>query len=199
MSAEWVRLGAGKNLASGASLAEPETLDDWALLTATKEGFAGLDILFERHRDYVFRLAWGFVGQQELAEDVTQEVFLRLARARDRAHPRAQFRTWLYQVTLNTSRELRRKKKEINLEESSDLDHHSTPTAPPDERLLDLERALDQLSERQREALILRYFEGLSTRETADVMGCRQGTLKSHLHRAVELLRSFMGSKASLE
>lgn len=162
--------------------------DDWQLLTSAEAGFAGLDVLFERHKDYVFRVAWGLVGHQELAEDVTQEVFLRLEKARRRARPRARFRTWLYQVTLNTARELRRRQREIDLDGAPE----PAPAEPPDERLLDLERALDQLSERQREALVLRYFEGLSTRETAAVMKCRQGTLKSHLHRAVGLLKRWM-------
>ena len=168
-------------------------LDDWSLLAIAEDGFAGLDTLFDRHKDYVFRLAWGFVGDPGLAEDVTQEVFLRLAAARRRTRPRAKFRTWLYQVTLNTARELRRKQRETLLDEPSALDERAAPPER-DDRLFDLERALDQLSERQREALVLRYIEGLSTRETAEVMGCRSGTLKSHLHRAVHFLRGVLGT-----
>ena len=191
----WIPLASQATKPKETSRPDYSVLDDWSLLAIAEDGFAGLDTLFDRHKDYVFRLAWGFVGEQGLAEDVTQEVFLRLAAARQRTRPRAKFRTWLYQVTLNTARELRRKQRETLLDEPAVLDERAAPPER-DDRLFDLERALDQLSDRQREALVLRYIEGLSTRETAEVMGCRSGTLKSHLHRAVHFLRSFLGTSA---
>ncbi len=165
--------------------------EDWQLLSDTTS-LSGLDELFERHKDYVFRLAWGFLGETQQAEDVTQEVFLRLAKGRKRFRRRGKLRTLLYQITLNTCREVRRSRARAgrianDLCEVADL---STP--PVDPRLTDLTRALRVLSERQREVVVLRFFEGLNTRETARVMGCREGSVKSHLHRALGALRLAM-------
>ncbi len=172
-------------------MSNPSPADDWQLLEDSGDGPREIGLLFERHKDYVFRLACGFVGDRELAEDVTQDVFLRLADGRARGRPRARFRTWLYKVTLNTARELRRRQgREAGLLAEDEAEQRSMP--PPQNALLaDLERALGGLSERQREVVVLRFYEGLSTRETAQVMRCREGTVKSHLHRAFEFLRTY--------
>ena len=174
---------------------DPASSDDWQLLTGSDRGLCGLDALFERHKDYVLRLAWGFLGDREPAEDVTQEVFLRLARGRKRFRRRGKLRTLLYQITLNTCREARRSRARAGRLAHSleDVSHRSAP--PPDPRLADLSRALDVLSERQREAVVLRFFEGLDTRETARVMGCREGSVKSHLHRAIAALRRALAAE----
>ncbi|MEM7050443.1 MAG: RNA polymerase sigma factor [Acidobacteriota bacterium] len=167
--------------------------DDWDLLVSGGEPFAGLEVLFERHKDFVFRLACGVLGDRDLADDATQEVFLRMARGRRRWRPRAQFRTWLYKLTVNTCRELERRRRRQRRE---------TPVAaiaavPSPLTDLVLDQAFRELPLRQREAVILRFLEGLSTRETARVMGCREGTVKSHLHRALETLRR--GLQAPIE
>ncbi|MCG8459281.1 MAG: RNA polymerase sigma factor, partial [Holophagales bacterium] len=163
-------------------------VDDWALLEAAA-GMAGLETLFERHRDYVYRLSVGFLGRLELAEDATQEVFLRLARTRRPFfRRRARFTTWLYRITLNVCRELRRRRRRETPLDSPEV---SDPVAlPGDPTLSDLHAALLHLPERQREAVVLRYLEGLSTRETAAVLGCGEGSVKTHLHRALAALRS---------
>ena len=173
------------------------TDDDWQLLSGTAHTFSGLDTLFERHKDFVFRLAWGFLGDREQSEDVTQEVFLRLAKGRKRFRRRGKLRTLLYQITLNTCREFRRSRTRAG-RLKHDLGGVPHPTAPPlDPCLTDLDRALSVLSERQREAVVLRFYEGLDTRETATVMGCREGSVKSHLHRAMGALRRTLESGAS--
>lgn len=164
--------------------------DDWQLLS--QDDLSGLDTLFERHKDYVFRLALGFLGDRGRAEDVTQEVFLRLTKGRKRFRRRGQLRTLLYQITLNTCREVRRSRARAG-RLANDLGDATDSTAPPaDPRLTDLDRALGGLSERQREAVVLRFYEGLDTRETARVMGCREGSVKSHLHRAIGALRKIL-------
>ncbi len=173
-------------------------MDDWQLLRDARDAFSGLDTLFDRHKDYVFRLAWGFLGSGDLAEDVTQEVFLRIAQGRQRWRARAKFRTLLYQVTLNTCREIRRRRaKESRL--SPELDPVEGPVVEvPDSRLVDLADSLSTLSDRQREAVVLRFFEGCSTKEAAKIMGCREGTVKSHLHRALEALRLCLEPDAAI-
>lgn len=155
---------------------------DWQLLEHD------LPLLFERHKDYVFRLACGFCGDHHLAEDVTQEVFLRIAKGRSRWQRKAQFRTWLYRIVLNTSRELKRRHGWVGTEDPT---ANVTPCRLVHQVNLtrELNRALAILPERQREVVVLRFYEGLTTEETANVMNCRPGTVKSHLHRAVVTLQ----------
>ena len=160
--------------------------DDWQLLR--EPDGQGLPVLFERHKDYVFRLAYGFCADYHLAEDVTQEVFLRIAKARSRRRPQAQFRTWLYRVVLNTSRELKRRHGRVANNDPPDPSHYRSPQQQV-ALSRDLNRALTALPDRQREVVVLRFYEGLSTEETAAVLNCRPGTVKSHLHRAVATLQ----------
>lgn len=168
----------------------PEYEDDWERLRGGDR--IGLRIIFDRHKDYVFRLALGFLGQFHLAEDVTQEVFLRIARGRSRWRRQARFRTWLYQVTLNTARELRRKHPASD--GACTADDAASPDSPQGQinLTIDLQQALAALPERQRAVILLRYYEGLSTAETAAILRCRAGTVKSHLHRATQTLQHLL-------
>lgn len=161
---------------------------DWQLLREAKGDSTALRELFVRHNNYVYRLAWGFVGERYGAEDVVQEVFLCLPRLRVGWWVRAKFTTWLYKVTLNVSRELLRRERRPRKTYPMDT---SNGGSDPERGVVlsELSRALDQLPGRQREVVVLRMLEGLSTRETARVIGCREGTVKVHLHRALNTLK----------
>jgi RNA polymerase sigma-70 factor (ECF subfamily) len=166
---------------------------DWVLLRAARRQPAAMGELFRRHRDYVFRLAWGFTGDRNLAEDAVQEVFIRLMSPRLAWRPRAAFTTWLYRVVQNVSRELRR----AGIRELIDAgrpvtDRPGGDPAEDERRLAELAGLLARLPERQREVVVLRVLEGLSTKETAQAMGCREGTVKAHLHKASLALRAIL-------
>lgn len=160
--------------------------DDWHILATAQAGEGGFDTLFTRHKNYVYRLAWGFTGDHALADDVTQEVLVRLVKSK-RWQSRAQFRTWLYKIVLNTTRELRRRHRRESNELPSDYDERTAPEPVGHDR--EVARALERLPDRQREVVVLRFYEELSTKETARIMGCREGTVKTHLHRALVALR----------
>lgn len=163
---------------------------DWHLLASARNERRSLEILFERHRDFVFRVAWGLVGEHTAAEDVTQEVFLRLLESRRRWRRRARFRTFVYGVTLNVSREQQRRGARESPAHDEAIEALTPPVEPPAVgELRDLSKALGRLSRRQREVVVLRCLEGLSTREAAQAMKCREGTVKIHLHRGLAALR----------
>lgn len=180
-----------------AGAAQPRRRDDasdWDLLARARSQASAFGVLFERHRDYVFRLAWGFCGEHA-ADDVTQEVFTRVLARRRPFLRRARFTTLLYQITLNVAREFRRRDRREGaldeLDEKTRARFEQAQTAAPVEaELADLGKALATLSPRQREVIVLRRLEGLSTRETAAVLRCREGTVKVHLHRALRALRA---------
>ncbi|MGF1526696.1 MAG: RNA polymerase sigma factor [Candidatus Competibacterales bacterium] len=208
----WGGQGLGKT-AAGHIMGSGEGDDSWQLLATCAQDNAALTTLYQRHKDYVFRLAWGFLGSRSLAEDALQEVFLRLREGAARPRwIRAQFRTWLYKVVLNVTRELRRRHRsprEVALEEGGapgaedsspqpwvPVDPQSVPGSDPQLLFLDLMAQLQRLPQRQREVLVLRHLEGLSTAEVATVLGCRQGTVKVHLHRALMALQGQLGEES---
>lgn len=152
-----------------------------------------LQELFLRHRDFVYRLAWSLLRDQASAQDVTQDVFVRLAASRKRYFQRAAFRTWLYRVTTNTVHDYRRKQiKTIELTACVEKSARDSPELHSDlDRVLE---AMSDLPDRQRQVVILRLFEGFSVAETAKALGCSGGSVKTHLHRATTKLRILLGT-----
>ena len=170
---------------------------DWKLLPRSRRDEHAMAELFRRHRDFVFRLSFGFTGDRELANDVVQEVFLRLYKVPIGVRITAKFTTWLYRVTLNVAREARRANQRyavIELPEIVDPNADATRDA----RLQELMAALETVSERQREVVVLRMLEGFTTKETAEAIGCGAGTVKVHLHRALTTLTGTF-SEAALQ
>ncbi|MCF6177227.1 MAG: RNA polymerase sigma factor [Victivallaceae bacterium] len=175
-----------------------EQLDDWALLGRKKSSHEAFGILFRRHRDYVFRLAVGYCGNCNLADDVVQEVFVRLYNARE-LQEQAAFTTYLYRLTLNVTREVSRRnhKSAILHLELACADHDEN--GEHELRITELETALSGLPPQQREVVTLRFFERKSIKETALVLKCREGTVKSNLHWALNSLRKIFISNRENE
>ena len=177
--------------------------DDWVLLARACRDRRALQTLFERYKDYVYRLARGLLLDQSLADDVVQSVFLRLQEKAFILQPKAKFTTWLYQVTLNVSRETGRRHRRLPVAacaEAAEAAEYDEPAADdPSHAVIDfhdLQKALAQIPQRQREVFVLRYLEGFSTRETAQIVACSEGTVKTHLSRAVARIESFFSADA---
>lgn len=172
-----------------------EIEDDWALVNSASVDRQAIRLLFERHKDYVYRLACGFLSDPALAEDTVQSVFLKLQEKKFKLKAKAKFTTWLYQFSLNTAREIDRKKgrlisvSEIQMENLNSEIKNNDVTEPII-NFRDLSKSLIQLPERQREIFILRYLEGFNTRETAEIVGCKEGTVKAHLARAIKAIEN---------
>ena len=128
----------------------------------------------------------------EKARDATQETALRFLKSLPDFRGESQLRTWSLGIALNVAREMRREKK-------FEPDEHlaavrSAANSPADEtegieQQQKLRALLKDLPERQREVLLLRFFEELSTEETATAMKCATGTVKATLHQALRALR----------
>ena len=128
------------------------------------------------------------------APDVTQEAFVKAWRALGRFRPGAPFRPWLLAIVANEARNARRsagRRAALAARSTDPVDTTSSTeelvlTAAERDRLL---RALEQLAPIDRDVISCRYLADLSERETAAVLGCRPGTVKSRLSRALERLR----------
>ena len=164
-----------------------------AILRCQEGDLTGLEVLFELHRLAVLRTAYGIVGSHDLAEDVTQHVFVELFTSIKRFDGTRPFAPWLYRIVVNTSlKELRRRdRRNIQLQEAAYL---PSPDPLPDliaeesEVRRSICAAILALRPKQRAAVVLRYFHGFNEAEMAVALGCRRGTVKSRLHTALRQL-----------
>ena len=163
----------------------------------------GFEILVRQHAERVTRLAWRLLGRREDAEDLAQEAFLRLHKALPKFRGDSRVSTWLYRtVTRLAIDQMRRDRLRQRLFFSRHTDNEldpvetaSDPRANPARELharqaiQQLQMALSDLSPRQRAIFTLRHYEGLQIKEIAALLDLGEGTVKSHLHRAVTSLR----------
>ncbi len=163
---------------------------------------AALGVLFELHHHSVFRTSYGIVRRHDLAEDVTQQVFIELFSAIRRYDVRRPFPPWLHRIAVHRSLdELRRRKvRDVPIEAAAGLPSLSTSpeqAAEESELRSAIRNALGSLQPKHRAAVVLRYYQGFSEAETAVALGCRLGTVKSRLHYALRRLRENFASLSS--
>jgi RNA polymerase sigma-70 factor (ECF subfamily) len=175
--------------------------DDDALVRRAADGDASAwPILVARHATMLVRCAWRVLGDRGEAEDVAQESFVRLmAKARSWQADGAPLKTWLYRVALNLSIDRVRARRTTSIEavaEPSDEGRAATSF----ERALDRKRrvrlALADLPERQRTAIALVHYEGLSQQEAATILSLSVDALESLLARGRRRLREQLADVA---
>src|SRR4051812_27685013 len=159
-------------------------------------------VLVERHSRSLFRLAFRMTGNQQDAEDVVQESFLRAYKQLAKFDERASFGTWLYRIAANCSLDLVRSKKRRSEQLApADPDRNdpilSLPALSPSpereaqsgqvrERVAE---AMQELSATERTAFVLRHFEGMCIEDVSKVLDCAPGAAKHSVFRAVQKLR----------
>jgi RNA polymerase sigma-70 factor (ECF subfamily) len=169
---------------------------DAELVARVRQGDeAAFEQLVLRHQRYVFNLAYRVLGDSAEAEDVTQEAFVRVWRGLSSFRGQARFTTWLYRIVHNLClNRLPGLQRELLQAEPLEEVLASPDPSPADlfdarERLAFLHAQLDQLPEKYRLVLTLRYLQHLSYDEVAAVLNVPMGTVKTHIHRARRLLR----------
>jgi RNA polymerase sigma-70 factor (ECF subfamily) len=157
-----------------------------------REAFRGL---FDAYKDRVYSIALCFFhGDEATAEDVTQEVFLRLFSSIGQFQHKANFTTWLYRLVTNVCLDEQRKRKRcFPLEALGDRGEGAVglpPTEPYTQFEINdsIQSALAELSPDLRATILLKYYEELSYEEMARVLNCPQGTIASRLNRSLKLL-----------
>jgi RNA polymerase sigma-70 factor, ECF subfamily len=154
------------------------------------------ELVLGRYQDKVFRLACGLLRNESQAEDMTQDVFLKIWKALPGYHGAASLSTWIYTIARNTGfTELKRRRPTLSLDEP-DLGEvlerepqlHVTPQAEGAE--MDVDTMLAELPEKYRRVVTLFYLEQKSYEEVSALLGIPMGTVKTLLHRAKkELLK----------
>jgi RNA polymerase sigma-70 factor (sigma-E family) len=146
--------------------------------------------LYARHAPAAGRLAYLLTGDPHLADDLTQEAFVRaFGRFRDMRQPEA-FEWYLRRTIVNLTRShFRRRRTERDYLARQPRREQLATAHDPDERNA-MWATLQQLTPKQRTAIVLRYYEDLSDAQVADAMRCPVGTVKSLIHRGLERLRA---------
>jgi RNA polymerase sigma-70 factor (ECF subfamily) len=171
--------------------------DDRALLDRIRGGdTSGAAELFERYAPAILRFADRLLSDRGLAEEVTQEVFLKLISRAHQYDGRAGVSSWLFAIAANACRDRRRRDRRAPVIPLDGLPELSDRSDGIERGLLERERrdavrrALSALSEEQREALVLARYHGLPYSEIARVLGISVGAVKTRIFRAVETLKS---------
>jgi RNA polymerase sigma-70 factor (ECF subfamily) len=150
-----------------------------------------------RFRRRVFHIAYKFTGKHDEAEDLTQEIFLRLFRSLDKFNKDADFSTWLSSVARNHCIDHYRaskREREVLVHDLVAFDLAPAASGNPHRALEERDRrsflreGLDQLPDKLREAVVLRDLQGLSYQEMADRLALPEGTVKSRINRGREEL-----------
>jgi RNA polymerase sigma-70 factor (ECF subfamily) len=154
--------------------------------------------LYRAHVDGVFRLALWLLGDPHEAEEIAQDVFVQAFGALERYDPAwAALATWLRAITLNRCRNARRRRQLVQVPWEAVAQHAALSVDPaPDADLRQtIWAGLDRLSEKQRGALVLRYFEGLTFAEMAAVLECPPGTAASRVAEGLAALKKVLGAE----
>ena len=141
-------------------------------------------------QDTIYRFTLAQLRDDEAAREATQETAVRMLQSIDRFHGGSRVTTWALGVARNVCRERRRRRSPVDYDLALVQDNY-LPEEGVDQRddAFRLQKGVDNLPTRQREAVILRYFQQLSISDTAAAMGCSEGAVKASLWQALRRLR----------
>ena len=170
----------------------------WLIAECIAGNQDAIEILVRQYETGIFRLALSILGDSAEANEVTQETFLLALRALPAYQEKQSLKAWLYTIALNNSRNHLRKRKVIDRLRAtltSIFQVEAQKQTSPEEKVIQNEkeaalwRSLNQLDERHRIVVILRYFHELSITEISEILSINEGTIHSRLHTARERLR----------
>jgi RNA polymerase sigma-70 factor (ECF subfamily) len=150
--------------------------------------------LFERHKDRIYSIALRYSGSAEAAQDIAQDTFLKLFASVGNFRGESTFETWLFRLVVNCCFDYRRKTKRLAPLVEGLLDFVRAPGRSALDEVMrremsgQVKSAVDTLPHQQRMVVVLRYTEGLSYDQIAEVMGCSAGTIASRLNRVHKVL-----------
>lgn len=199
------------DLSSDPSLSDPVYEDKELVRRAQNDDPWAIEQLVLRYQKKVYQIAYQMLaGDEQEAQDRTQDAFLKAFRKIKQFKGNASFYTWLYRIVINTCLDARRRRRRWNeiffpwrlerqkeesstpsLEEYPDTNKNSNPLSAVRKRQLenDVKKAMNTLSERQRSIFQLKIFHEMSIPEIAQMMNLAEGTVKTHLFRATQVIQ----------
>ncbi len=186
---------------------------DASLMLKFKNGdISSFEKLLQKHKERIINIIYQFIGERNEAEDLAMEVFLRVYQAAKSYEPKAKFTTWLYKITTNLClNEIRKKTKlqTISLSKpvstgggkEEELIEKIADAAPSPQEILEekernalIRKAIDSLPVKQRMAIILQIYEGLSYKEISRILGCSIKSVERCLYWARTNLKEKLSS-----
>ncbi len=177
-----------------------EQTDSSILIERFKNGEINVfDEIVRKYHKQVYNLAYSLTQNCEDANDISQEVFIKVYRSLRNIRKISAFNLWLKRVTINACTDyLRQKPNEKVLEDTSYMDKYYSNCEIPDglvetlELNLMISKAINRLPQRQKKVFILRHYNDMSLKEIASKLNCSLGTVKAHLFRAKNRLRDIL-------
>lgn len=178
------------------------------LITKAGQGDMGaFREIYQRASGYVYTLAYRVVNRKHDAEEVTQDVFLKLHQSLGSFKFEASFKTWLYRIAVNTALNHAKKRSRVTMREVEEVFEDPATVTQPDaakaieagETERQLRKLLDQLNPDQRACIVLREIEGLDYKGISDSLGININTVRSRLKRARETLMILGQAQCSIE
>lgn len=169
----------------------PDTQNDSRIMEEVKAGrVEKLALLFERYHVQLYNFFLRFTGNRVVSEDLVQEVFYRILKYRNTYQDEGNFAVWMYRIARNSHYDhLREIKNHISLEDSKELaldgEHQPEKRSEAEDEVSLVRKALKMLSPGKREILLMTRYQNLKYKEIAGILGCREGTVKAHVHRAL--------------
>ncbi|MDX2266739.1 MAG: sigma-70 family RNA polymerase sigma factor [Bryobacter sp.] len=173
---------------------------------------ASFGLLLEKHRHGVVSFVYRMVQNQAVAEELAQEVFLRVYRSRESYEPTAKFTTWLYRISTHVALNHIRDRRHARLEDSLDATpEDGAPRELPDQELnveqgmlreaalAEIRQAIEELPEKQRAAVLMHKYQEMDYEQIAAALNCSESALKSMLFRAYQVLRNKLKKYAPKE
>jgi RNA polymerase sigma-70 factor (ECF subfamily) len=175
-------------------------MDDAQLITRAAAGDpAAFVTLVERHRGLVYRVAFQYAGNHFDADDIAQDVFVKVHRSLGSFRKDAQFTSWLYRIAMNACIDHGRRRNPTTSLDAVEADQRPFEAMAddpgPEQRVFAgevrraVEAAVDGLPPQQRVIFTMRHFEGMKLIDIAGALGVAEGTVKRQLHAAVHRLR----------
>ncbi len=163
-------------------------------LRGDEEGFA---MLVAQHQNQVMNTVYSLIGKTRDADDIAQEVFIKVYKNLGSFNRKSKFSTWLYRITINTAyNHLKKEKKYIPSEDylQKPEECKNTPwkTLENKERQTLIKQSIARLPFKFRRVIVLKEIEGLSYKDIAKTLGCRIGTVESRLFRARRMLKKIL-------
>lgn len=143
----------------------------------------------ERYGESLLRMCYSYLADQSLAEDAVQETFLKAWKGYGRFRGQSSEKTWLMSIAINTCKDIRRSAWFKHIDRNMSLDQLSDREVSFDARDDAVTRAVMKLKPRYREAVLLRWYQGLSADETAQALGISRSTAYDRLNKAQAILK----------
>lgn len=163
------------------------------IIERAKEGNReAMSEIFEVYRNYVGRSAYIMIGNFDIAEDITENVFFKVFTNLKSFDIERDFKPWLSRITLNETRNYIQKNKNYISEENEDLNLFESQNTLNKEEIIDIREGLKRLSTSEREIIALRYYQELTVEEISRILRIPKNTIKVKIHRTLKKLRGLV-------